>query len=73
MIQLGGKYCITLNSVLVMLLVRLNKTCLNEIYSKIHICKHLSDAFSVMSDEGGALSLLLFSFALDSFFPDGIF
>jgi hypothetical protein len=48
-------------------LVRLNKMCLNEIYSKVHIGKHLSDNFPIKNGliQGDALSLLLFNFALE--------
>jgi hypothetical protein len=45
-----------------MKLVRLNKMCLNETYSKVHIGKHLSDSFPI---QGDALSPLLFNFALE--------
>jgi hypothetical protein len=42
------------------------KMCLNETCNKIHIGKHLSDAFSVQNGvkQGDALSPLLFIFAL---------
>jgi hypothetical protein len=48
-------------------LVRLIKMCLNETYSKVCICKHLSDSFPIQNDlkQGDALSLLLFNFALE--------
>jgi hypothetical protein len=36
MIQLGGKYCI--------------KVCLDEMYSKVRIGKHLSDSFPIQND-----------------------
>jgi hypothetical protein len=41
--------------------------CLNEIYSKVLIGKHLSDIFSIQNDlkQGDALSPLLFNFALE--------
>jgi hypothetical protein len=41
--------------------------CLNEIYSKIHIGKHLSGAFPIQNGlkQGDALSPLLFNFALE--------
>jgi hypothetical protein len=41
--------------------------CLNEIYSKVHIGKHLSDSFPIQSGlkQGNALSPLLFNFALE--------
>jgi hypothetical protein len=48
-------------------LVRLIKMCLNETYSKIRICKHLSGAFPIQNGlkQGAALSPLLFNFALE--------
>jgi hypothetical protein len=48
-------------------LVRLIKMCLNETYNKIRIGKHLSGAFPIKNGlkQGGALSPLLFNFALD--------
>jgi hypothetical protein len=48
-------------------LVRLIKMCLNETYSKVHIGKLLSDKFPIQNGlkQGGALSPLLFSFALE--------
>jgi hypothetical protein len=48
-------------------LVRLIKICLNETYSKVHICKHLSDSFPFLNGlrHGNALSPLLFNFALE--------
>jgi hypothetical protein len=42
-------------------LVRLIKMCLNEIYSKVYIGKHMSDGFPIQND---ALSPLLFNSAL---------
>jgi hypothetical protein len=41
--------------------------CLNETYSKVHIGKNLSDAFSIQNGlkQGNVLSLLLFNFALE--------
>jgi hypothetical protein len=49
-----------------MKLVRLFKMCLNEMYSKVHIGKHLSDSFSVQNGlKQDALSPLLFNFALE--------
>jgi hypothetical protein len=41
--------------------------CLNEIYSKVHIGKHLSDSFPIQNglNQGYALTPLLFNFALD--------
>jgi hypothetical protein len=50
-----------------MKLVRLIEMCLNEIYSKICIGKHLSESFHIQNDlkQGNALSPLLFNFALE--------
>jgi hypothetical protein len=50
-----------------MKLVRLIKMCLNEIYSKVHTGKHLSDIFPTQNGlkQGDALSPLLFNFALE--------
>jgi hypothetical protein len=50
-----------------MKLVRLIKMCLNETYSKVRIGKHLSDSFPVQNGlkQAGALSPLLFNFALE--------
>jgi hypothetical protein len=42
MIQLGG-----IMFGVLMKLVRLIKMCLNEMYSKVHIGKHLSDSFPI--------------------------
>jgi hypothetical protein len=41
--------------------------CLNEMYSKVYIGRHLSDSFPITNDlkQGGALSPLLFNFALE--------
>jgi hypothetical protein len=41
--------------------------CLNEMYSKVHIGKHLSDSFPIQNGlkQGYALSPLLFNFALE--------
>jgi hypothetical protein len=43
--------------------------CVNEMYSKVHIGKHLSDSFPMQNSlkQGDALSLLLFNFALEFF------
>jgi hypothetical protein len=51
-----------------MKLVRLTNMCLNEIYSKLCVGKHLSDTFSIQNGtlQGDALSPLLFSFALEN-------
>jgi hypothetical protein len=48
-------------------LARLIKMCLNEIYSKVCTCKHLSDSLSIQKylKQGDALSPLLFNFALE--------
>jgi hypothetical protein len=48
-------------------LVRLIKMCLNKTYSKIHVGRHLSHTFPIQNGlkQGDALSLLLFSFALE--------
>jgi hypothetical protein len=50
-----------------MKLVRLIKMCLNETYSEICICKHLSESFHMQNGlkQGDALSPLLFSFDLE--------
>jgi hypothetical protein len=50
-----------------MKLCRLIKMCLNEMYSKAYIGKHLSDNFPIQNGlkEGDALSPLLFNFALE--------
>jgi hypothetical protein len=50
-----------------MKLVKLIKMCLNETYSKVHICKHLSDSFTIQNGlkHGDVLSPLLFNFALE--------
>jgi hypothetical protein len=50
-----------------MKLVTLIKMCLNETYSKIHICKHLFDKFHTQNGlkQEDALSPLLFNFALE--------
>jgi hypothetical protein len=46
---------------------KLIKMCLNEIYSKVHIGKHMSDALPIQNGlkQGDALSPLLFKFALE--------
>jgi hypothetical protein len=48
-------------------LVRLNKTCLNETYSKVRMGKLLSDKFPIQNGlkQGDALSPLIFNFALE--------
>jgi hypothetical protein len=50
-----------------MKLVKLIIMCLNEIYSKVHIGKHLSNSFPIQNGlkQGDALSPLLFNFALE--------
>jgi hypothetical protein len=40
-------YSILIEFGIPMKLVRLSKTCLNETYSKVRICKHLSDSFPI--------------------------
>jgi hypothetical protein len=47
--------------------VRLVKMCLNETYSKVRICKHLSNAFSIQNGliQGDALSPLLLDTTLE--------
>jgi hypothetical protein len=47
--------------------VRLIKMCLNEMYSEVRICKHLSDSFPIQNGlkQGYALSPLLSNFALE--------
>jgi hypothetical protein len=49
------------------IIVRLNKMCLNETYSKVHIGKHLSDSFPIQNElkQEDGLSQLLFDFALE--------
>jgi hypothetical protein len=46
-------------------LVRLIKMCLNEMYSKVHIGKHLSDSFPIQNGlkQGDVLSPMLLNFA----------
>jgi hypothetical protein len=48
-------------------LVRLIKMCLNEMYSKVHIGKHLSDNFPFQNglQQGDALLPLLYNFSLE--------
>jgi hypothetical protein len=50
-----------------MKLVKLIKMCLSEMYSKVHIGKHLSVKFSIQNGlkQGDALLPLLFSFAIE--------
>jgi hypothetical protein len=49
-----------------MKLVRMIRMCSNETYSKVHICKHLSDSLTIQNSlkQGDALTPLLFNFAL---------
>jgi len=49
-----------------MKLVKLIKVCLNETYSKVHSCKHMSDSFPVQDNliQRNALSLSLFNFII---------
>ena len=50
-----------------MKLIRLTKMCLNEIYSRVQVGKHLSDMLPIKNGfkQGDALSSLLFNFALE--------
>jgi hypothetical protein len=50
-----------------MKVVREIKMCLNEIYSKVHIRKHLSGAFPIQNDQkqGDAFSPLLSNFSVE--------
>jgi hypothetical protein len=50
-----------------MRLVRLIKTCLNEIYSRVCIGKYLSDSFHIQNGlkQGNSSSPRLFNFALE--------
>jgi hypothetical protein len=47
--------------------------CLNEVYSKAHIDKHLSDSFSIQNGlkQGDALLPHLFNFALEYAIKEG--
>jgi hypothetical protein len=49
-----------------MKLVRPIKLCLNATYSRVQVCRHLSDMFPIMNDlkKGDVLLPLLFNFAL---------
>jgi hypothetical protein len=53
-----------------MTLVRLIKLCLNEMYSKVCIGKHLADKFPIQNGlkQGDTLLPLLFNFALEYLF-----
>jgi hypothetical protein len=53
------KFCIPMK------LVRLIKMCLNETYSKVCMGRNLFDEFPIENGQGGALSPLLFNYALD--------
>jgi hypothetical protein len=48
-------------------IIYLIKVCLNDMYSKVHIGKHLSDNLPIQNrlNQGYALSPLLFNFALE--------
>jgi len=50
-----------------MKLVKLIKTCLSEMNNKVRVGKNLSDTFPIRNvlKQGGALSPLLFNFALE--------
>jgi hypothetical protein len=65
MIQLGGKFNILIEFGVPMKLVMLIKMCLNEMYSKVHIGKHLSDSIPIQNGlkQGDDLSPLLFNSA----------
>jgi hypothetical protein len=60
-------YNILIEFVILRKLVRLIKMCLNEVYSKICVGKHLSGAFPIQNclKQGDAQSPLLFNFALE--------
>ena len=53
-----------------MKLVKLIKMCLTEMYSRVRVGKNLSDTFPIRNGlrQGGALSPLLFNFALEYVF-----
>ena len=48
-------------------LVKLIKMCLRETYSRVRVCKHLSDMFPIRNGlkQGAVLSPLLFNFAFE--------
>jgi hypothetical protein len=52
---------------MMMMMMMLINTCLNETYSKVRLDKLLFDTFPIRNGlkEGGALSLLLFTFSLE--------
>jgi hypothetical protein len=56
-----------------MKLVQVIKMCLNEMYSKVCIGKHLSDSFSIQNGlkREAALSPVLFYFALEYAIKEG--
>jgi hypothetical protein len=56
-----------LYNIVSMKLVMLIKLCLNEVCSKVHIGKHLSESFPIQNGlkQGDDLSPLLFNFALE--------
>jgi hypothetical protein len=60
-------YKILIESGIPMKLVRLTKMCLNETYSRVRVCNHVSDIFPLKNGlkKGDALSPLLFNFALE--------
>jgi hypothetical protein len=60
-------YNVVIEFGVLMKLVRLIKMCLNEIYSKLHIGKNLSDSFAIQNGliQGDALLALLFNFVLE--------
>jgi hypothetical protein len=59
-------YNIIIEFGVLMKVVRLIKMCLNEMYTKVHIDKHLSDNFPTQNGlkQGDAFSPLLFIFSL---------
>jgi hypothetical protein len=58
-------YNILIEFGVLMKLVRLIKMCLNKMFSKVRIGKHLSDNFPIQNGlkQGDALSILFFNFA----------
>jgi hypothetical protein len=71
MIQLGRKYwsvpLIEFRLLMKLRVVRLTKICSKKIYNKVRIGKNLSDTFPIQIglNQGDALLLLLFNFALE--------
>jgi hypothetical protein len=59
--------CFLIESGVPMKLVRLIKMCLSELYSKVHIYKHLPDNFPIQNGlkKGDALLSLFFKFVLE--------